>query len=571
MFIEFEEVSIQNFLSTGNIPLVIQLNRHRITTIIASNGSGKSQIIDAIFFALYGKPYRAIKKAQIINSVNERGTLVEIKFKKGSDSYIIKRGIKPDLFEIYKNNAPFDQMAANKDYQAYLETYILGMNAKTFKQTVILSVTNYIPFMTLSAADRRNVIEDLLDIQVFSYMNELLADRKKENTSNKDKTKNTISLLEVEIKGELSKLDSLLKKDSKLIDENTDNIKKAEAEIDTLRVKIEELESARSDLTELNSIFNDLNEKLSKSSNMLSRLKGSHADAVSKRDFYSNNCKCPTCQQDIDDAFKDTLFKQIESDIESKDRGILAFTTKYNEIRNSIYEVQAKINEVNSINKSINDLSTEMRHKTYLIRSLNEQIRSYIKSSDLEVDSISANISTLQDKLNTLNSEYSTLLLNEEVYLACSKLLKDDGIKAKVIESYLPTINKVLNHYLDQFNFSVSWHFDSSWNESIRSRYRDIFSYSSFSSGERARLDICIVLTFREIAKLKNSVSTNLLFLDEICENMDSVGIDRIMDLLNNISNSNVFVVTHKQEIQEKVEHKIHLNKDQGFTVLVGE
>lgn len=564
----FESIKYSNFLSVGNLPLEIQLNRNPITLVTAPNGSGKSSIVEALTFSLYGKSYRGVKKGQLVNSINARSAMVEIQFSTNGKRYLVRRGIKPDVFEIFEDGTLLNQEAANRDYQKHLEQNILGMNYKTFKQIVILSVSNYTPFMDLTAADRRGIIEDLLDIQIFSVMNQVLNERKQETIELKKKIDQRIKMFDVEIRSQQDKLDSLKSKDQSMIDSNMLKIKEAEYIIEERMKTVAELTEKVSTLSGQISGDSELKTKQSKLKTMFTRLSDAKSKLIKELEFFQGHDTCPSCSQEIGHDLKEQMVSQ-------KSSKILEVDTAYEKVDTQYADVTAKLDEIDSINNTIADLNNEI-FRTNSSISMNQKYIKELEATISEIQSKGDNeelverekLTGLVDKRSMLETKLESVVLKEEDYQVCAKLLKDTGIKTQIIEKYVPTINNILNHYLEQFGFPVSWHFDSSFNETIRSRYRDAFSYASFSNGERARLDVCIVLTFREIAKMKNSVSTNLMFLDEIGENMDSIGVERMMELLNNLPDSNVLLVTHKQEIQERVHHRVALKKVDGFTMI---
>lgn len=564
----FEKIKYSNFLSVGNLPIEIFLNRNRVTLIVGKNGDGKSSVVEALTFVLFGKSYRGVKKGQLINSVNGRCSLVELDFDVSGKKYVVRRGMKPEIFEIYENGVLLNQEAANRDYQKHLEQNILGMNYKTFKQIVILSVSNYTPFMDLSSLDRRGIIEDLLDIQIFSVMNQVLSERKSDTIELRKKVEQRIKLFEVEIRSQLEKLESMKSKDQSLIDSNILKINEARHVIEERINYVAELQTILGDLVGKVNDVSSLREKRGKLNVMFTRLSDAKNKLTKEVDFFKENDNCPVCSQAIGDQLKNSMVSQKGGKIEEIDVAFEKVENQFNEIEEKLREAE-KINlEIQRINNEIFQANSSISVNQRYIGELESTVSEIQSRGDDEEIQERNKLDELNEKKSLLSQKLESIMLKEEDYQVCQKLLKDGGIKTQIIDMYVPTINKILNHYLEQFGFPVSWHFDSSFNETIRSRYRDDFSYASFSNGERARLDVCIVLTFREIAKMKNSVSTNLLFLDEIGENMDSMGVERMMELLNNLPDSNILMVTHKQEIQERVHHRISLKKSEGFTMI---
>lgn len=564
----FKKIKYWNFLSVGNLPIEIFLDRNRVTLILGKNGDGKSSVVEALTYVLFGKSYRGVKKGQLINSVNGRCALVELEFVVSGKTYLIRRGMKPEIFEIYENGVLLNQEAANRDYQKHLEQNILGMNYKTFKQIVILSVSNYTPFMDLSSLDRRGIIEDLLDIQIFSVMNQVLSERKSETLDLRRKVEQRIKMFDVEIRSQQEKLDSMKSKDQSLIDSNILKINEAQFIIQERIKQVDELQNILGDLSAQVGDVSSLKEKRSKLNVMFTRLSDAKKKLVKEVEFFSENDSCPVCSQEIGNGLKETMVSSKGSKIQEVDTAFSKVEQQFKEIEEKLDEADRINSEIQRINNEVFQANSSISVNQKYIRELESTISEIQSRGDDEEIEERNKLEELGSKKSMLEEKLESIMLKEEDFQVCQKLLKDGGIKTQIIDMYVPTINKILNHYLEQFGFPVSWHFDSSFNETIRSRYRDDFSYASFSNGERARLDVCIVLTFREIAKMKNSVSTNLLFLDEIGENMDSMGVERMMELLNNLPDSNVLMVTHKQEIQERVHHRVSLKKVDGFTMI---
>ncbi len=564
----FKKIKYWNFLSVGNLPIEIFLDRNRVTLILGKNGDGKSSVVEALTYVLFGKSYRGVKKGQLINSVNGRCALVELEFFVSGKTYLIRRGMKPEIFEIYENGVLLNQEAANRDYQKHLEQNILGMNYKTFKQIVILSVSNYTPFMDLSSLDRRGIIEDLLDIQIFSVMNQVLSERKSETLDLRRKVEQRIKMFDVEIRSQQEKLDSMKSKDQSLIDSNILKINEAQFIIQERIKQVDDLQNILGDLSAQVGDVSSLKEKRSKLNVMFTRLSDAKKKLVKEVEFFSENDSCPVCSQEIGNGLKETMVSSKGSKIQEVDTAFSKVEQQFKEIEEKLDEADRINSEIQRINNEVFQANSSISVNQKYIRELESTISEIQSRGDDEEIEERNKLEELGSKKSMLEEKLESIMLKEEDFQVCQKLLKDGGIKTQIIDMYVPTINKILNHYLEQFGFPVSWHFDSSFNETIRSRYRDDFSYASFSNGERARLDVCIVLTFREIAKMKNSVSTNLLFLDEIGENMDSMGVERMMELLNNLPDSNVLMVTHKQEIQERVHHRVSLKKVDGFTMI---
>jgi DNA repair exonuclease SbcCD ATPase subunit len=565
--IEFEWIKMSNFMSVGNMPVEIQFDRNAVTMISGPNGSCKSGIVsDSLTFVLYGTAYRNVKKSQLINSINQRGTVVEVQFKTRGKTYRVIRGIKPDVFEIYENDMLINQEAAVRDYQQILELNILGMNLKSFKQIVILSVADYVPFMELKSRERRAIVEELLDIQIFSVMNEVLSENRSELRELKGKIQTKINSLEIDLRSHASKIESLKAKDQSIIESNNVKINEAQemvqqrlVQIDTLNEKLQTLTTELPNIQELNTKKTKIQGILSKTNSAKERL---GKDII----FFQTHDDCPVCSQKITDELKTSM-------IESK-------SGKMVEVNVVETQASSQMEELKLILKSAVDLNNQIREINSEISSLNASITSnqrYIQqleshNTDIQNKGVDEEerernaYDAMFKQRETFESKLETVTIKEDDYQVCAKLLKDDGIKTQIIDKYIPTINRILNHYLENFEFAVSFNFDNNFNEVIRSRYRDEFSYASFSKGERARIDFAITLAFREIAKIKNSVSANVLMIDELFENMDYFGVNKALEMLGSLKGTHSFIVSHEQEIIDSSQHRIQLAKDQGFT-----
>lgn len=566
--VKFKNLKLQNFLSFGNIPAEIDLLRNQITLISGENGVGKSSILESISYVLFGKSYRPINKKQLINSINGRGLLVEVGFSVKGKEYLVRRGMKPDIFEIFENDVLINQEAASRDYQKHLEQNILGMNFKTFKQVVILSVSNYTPFMDLSSSDRRGIIEDLLDIQVFSVMNVVLSERKTELTEIKKKLAQKLKIIAVEIRSHNDKLESLKAKDRSLMESNQAKINEASDIIHQRMSKISELQAEVSSLNDSLQDITSLQSKHSKINVMHSRLADAQSKLEKEIEFFESNDSCPMCSQQIGEDLKSGMLEKKTSKISEIGVANDKVNSQLEEVKRIIRETQATSKRIQSLNSEIFQLNSSITSNQEYINTLEESINEIQSKGDSEEQDELLILKKMEDNRDKLEEKSSKIMIREDDYQVCQKLLKDGGIKSQIIDMYIPTINKILNHYLEFFGFPVSFNFDKNFNEVIRSRYRDEFSYASFSAGERGKIDICIVLTFREIAKLKNSVSTSLLFLDEIAENIDSAGVEKFIELINGLKDTNVMLITHKQDIIEKIHTQITLKKVDGFTVM---
>lgn len=563
--IEFHKVSWKNFLSTGNAFTEVRLDEHDTTLITGENGAGKSTILDALCFALYGKPFRKIKKNQLINSVNNGGTVVEVEFSTNGNEYKIIRGIKPATLDVYQNNKPKDQAANVRDSQEDIEKNILRMNLKSFTQMVILGSSSFIPFMQLSTQVRREVIEDLLDIGVFSTMSVLLKDRSSSNKQN-------LALNEKEINAFDSMID--MQKEQSKFDEE-----RRKAEIERCETRIGEIDKGMILIdTDIENITNQITAlydqivdetKVHKKSDRILKLESDldkkKRNALKVIDFYNNNDNCPTCTQRITEEIKSEKVKERTDVINELDDGIEKLSLEIQKINDRTSEIR-KVREVIE-NEEVGLAKT----KQLKIADEREQSLLFSKIKDLNNEKFTHTADKLielnEDKSKKL-SEKEDLLNKKHLLEVATLILKDSGIKAKIIKQYVPIINQLVNKYLASMDFFVKFELDETFSEKILSRHRDDFSYDSFSEGEKMRIDLSLLFTWRTIAKMKNSASTNLLVLDEVFDaSLDTNGCDEFLKILEKLESSNVFVISHKGDImQDKFHNHIKFEKHKNFS-----
>jgi len=566
MRIHFKKVKYKNILSTGNNFTTIELDGSPTCLITGSNGSGKSTLLDAIVFGLYGKPFRKINKIQLVNSINQKAMLVEIYFSVGAVNYMVRRGMKPNVFEIYKDGEMINQDAAARDYQSYLESNILGINYKSFNQIVVLGSATYVPFMELPAQQRREIIEDLLDIQVFSTMG-LLA---------KDQINNNKQL----ISENGFKSDSV-ESSIKLVQENNDTIRKIkETEVEKIREKmktyIDEVEAKKSDIEAVEQEIQDLYQtivdkkevkaKFDKSISLRQEMETNRRNFEKELSFYHDNDNCPTCKQGIDHDFKNNV-------VEEK-------TKRRDEIENGLRDIAEQINSYQERIDAISEVEDEIQEKNFKVSEIKAEIRSSknallglkseLESAEREVEEVdTSKLQKLEEDFEDLKTKRVELLEEREVLSIVSTILKDGGIKARIISQYIPVMNKLINKYLAAFDLFVDFQLDENFNEVIKSRFRDSFSYASFSEGEKLRITLSIMLAWRSVAKLRNSVSTNLLILDETLDGaLDSVGIESLIETLHSLnSDDNIFVISHRgDQFAEKFDTAIRFDKVKNFS-----
>ena len=571
--IRFKILKWKNFLSTGDKWTEIDFQSHKTTLVVGHNGAGKSTMLDALSFALFGKAHRNISKPQLVNSINGKGTLVEVTFNVLGSDFRVVRGIKPNKFEIWKGDEMINQSSHAKEYQKILEQNIIKLNHKSFHQIVVLGSSSFIPFMQLSAQNRRDVIEDLLDINVFSKMNSLLKEKNsllkeeiKDNDYSFELTKDKIDLQ----KKYIHEVEAL---SNDQIEEKQDQIDEAQDQIDELNLEINELSE------EIETLSQGLEEGLKKNNDKKQSLLHYKAEfnqkvstLVKDSKFYEENDTCPTCSQDIG---KDLRSEKLAS-----------AKTKASELQEALDNVAEQSALVESTLERLNDASGQIRDKTATISSNSREIvrlQGQIQNLSDAIDKISGNdgdVAKSKEDLVELNNQKDTLFekrlyLNESLSYnsVILEMLKDTGIKTKIIKQYLPVINKLVNQYLQILDFFVSFNLDEAFQETIRSRFRDSFTYDSFSEGEKQRIDLALLFTWRQIAKMKNSVATNLLILDETFDSsLDHEGIDNLMKIIYTLGDdTNIFIISHKGEMLDgKFGNKLEFVKDKNFSKIKG-
>jgi len=566
----FKTVKYKNFLSSGNSFTEINLNDTKSTLVVGQNGAGKSTMLDAISFALFGKPHRNINKNQLINSINQKACVVEIEFSIGSAVFRIVRGIKPGIFEIWKNGTMINQSSHAKEYQKILEQNILKLNHKSFHQVVVLGSSSFIPFMQLAAGHRREVIEDLLDINVFSKMNQILRDKQ---SVLKDQLKD----LSYQIDITKNKIDTQKKYITDIQTLTQENKKEYESRIHESQDSIDELQTANSELSlGLDESIRETEKRLSTLHDQRQELllgsqdRQTNITNISKRiKFFDENEACPTCEQTLSNSHKSHVLETLEGERRTHKSAL-------KQIGETGTSVEKEIKETGRILESLRSKLSELSQNNVKITGLQKQIKEY----QLYLEKgVSADLRTAELDLESLNEKRNSLLenkfsLSEDISYntVMSEMLKDTGIKTKIIKQYLPVINKLVNQYLQVLDFFVHFDLDESFQETIRSRHRDEFTYDSFSEGEKQRIDLALLFTWRQIAKMKNSVATNLLILDETFDSsLDHEGVDNLLKILHTLSDdTNIFVISHKGEILDgKFNMKIEFKKEKNFSKMV--
>lgn len=568
----FKKIRWRNFLSTGNKFTEIELTKANTNLIIGTNGAGKSTILDALTFVLYNKPFRKINKPQLINSVNDKDCVVEIEFSISNREYKVVRGIKPNIFEIWTDDKLQNQDAANSDQQKYLEDNILKLNYKSFTQTVILGSATFVPFMQLSASHRRDIVEDLLDIRIFSSMNSILKEKIRAANEIVRESSIKMELIEDKIKMQKSFIADLDKRGKERIENKKKKIEELESSVELLsdmnngfqfmvkskQEKLEELSKSNKNLDKFKSIKSKLNHKIQ-------LLSDDHK-------FFCDNSVCPTCTQEIENDFRLNKVGEIESKAQELKQA-------YDELQVTILEEQKKDNEFVEISKEVSKINNDISTNNTKISEYQRQSRELEHEIQEIVEQI-ANRNSERNALKDLENELEEVLIQKSntteqiAYLEFShSLMRDGGVKSKIIKRYLPIMNQQINNYLQKMEFYINFTLDDEFKESIKSPIHEDFTYESFSEGEKMRIDLALLFTWRDIAKMRNSASTNLLILDEIFDSsLDGAGTDFFTNIIRYmLQDSNVFVISHKtEELTDKFQNLISFGKVNGFSKLIG-
>ena len=566
--IVFKKIKWKNILSTGNTFTEINLDRSKSTLIVGENGAGKSTILDALCFCLYGKPFRNINKNQLLNSINKKGLEVQVEFDIGKKKYKVIRGIKPNTFEIYCNDQMLDQTAEQKEYQELFEKQILKLNHKSFGQIVVLGSASFVPFMQLTAANRREIIEDLLDIQIFSKMNVLLKDKVSQNKNNIIDTtygikgiKEKIDIHKQHIDSIQQNIDELIAQKQTKIQELNTKVAEENKQIQTTQSKIDELSDNLVDSSSQDKKLNKLTTLESKLEDRLLKLK-------KEIEFFSNHDNCPTCKQHINEDFKNNTVIEKDTHKQQVEQGM-------KDLGEQIKIIEQQIKQTKEVETSITKLKIQLTgelnnqriHKS-AISNLEEEINDLqnntkqIDTNVGEVEKLEAELIGAEQNLEALQNEKQTLDL-------AALMLKDSGIKTRIIKQYIPVMNKLINKYLAAMDFFVNFELNENFEETIKSRFRDEFSYESFSEGEKMRIDLALLFTWRAVAKLRNSTSTNLLIMDEVFDSsLDGSGMEEFMKILNNLTqDTNTFIISHKgDQLFDKFANVIRFEKHKNFS-----
>jgi DNA repair exonuclease SbcCD ATPase subunit len=565
----FQTIRWKNFLSTGAAFTEINFTKSTNTLIIGQNGAGKSTILDALCFGLFGKPFRKINKPQLLNSINGKDAVVEVEFHIGQKKYKVIRGIKPNVFEIYLNDVLLNQDAASKDYQEILEKNILKLNYKSFTQVVILGSASFVPFMQLSAADRRTIIEDLLDIQIFSSMNAIVKEKMSALKDGITKSKYDIKLVEEKINLQMQNIEENKKNNDAEIGRKLAEIDKSKTQLNTLQNDVEKINKH---VSILQSKVGDKKEKLDKKAKGLFQIKGKVQTNIDRNEkeiqFYENNHDCPTCKQSITPEWKDSQVKEKTEKITTQRTGLQEIEEELKKVTDEVKSITDILTHINNHNGEVIKHTSTMSAINQYITKLNGEIDELTKKG-VATEGSDQKLVDLKNELKSYNQLYEEQLTEKHYHEFAGTLLKDGGIKTRIIKQYLPIMNKLINKYLTAMDFFVNFNINENFEETIKSRHRDEFSYANFSEGEKMRIDLALLFTWRQIAKLKNSTNTNLLILDEVFDSsLDTVGTEEFLKLINEMgTDTNVFVISHKgDQLFDKFRSIIKFEKKNNFS-----
>ena len=566
----FRYVRWKNLLSTGNYFTEIKLDNTSNTLVVGENGSGKSTMLDALCFGLFGKPFRSIVKPNLVNSINQKECMVEIEFDTGNKSYKIIRGIKPNVFEIWCNGELLNQDAASRDYQEYLEKFVIKLNYKSFTQIAVLGSASFTPFMQLSNTDRRAIIEDLLDIQIFSTMNGIVREKMSNNKDLTISKKHDIDIKQQQHEIKEKHIQQLKQNSDDKIAEYEQDITDNSQFVDVL---ISESITYNKDIEVLQAEVTsrlETEQKVKKFNQLEAQIETNLNKFKKDINFFEHNDNCPTCRQAIDKQFKEEEVGNLNSKVTECTVGLTQLEIKLLEEQNKLNQISEKQKQIQELQIKIATHNTSITEVKKYITRIEKQIKDLDDSKQIS-DGEEVILKELKEKLEASEKELRELIDEKTYYEVASGLLKDTGIKTKIIKQYLPIINKLVNKYLASLDFFVNFNLDESFKETIKSRFRDEFTYNNFSEGEKQRIDMALMLTWRSIAKLKNSSNTNLLILDEIFDSsLDTNGTEELIKILHMLEDVNLYVISHKGDIlQDKFSNVIKFEKIKNFSRIV--
>ena len=561
----------KNFLSTGNNFTEVQLDRSTTTLIIGDNGAGKSTILDALCFGLFNKPFRNIAKKQLVNSVNNGSSVVEVEFSIGTKEVKVVRGIKPNAFEVYVNGNMINQDANARDYQKHLEQQIMGLNYRSFTQVVILGSSTFVPFMQLPTKARREVVEDILDIKIFSLMNFLLKNKTKELNEETRNVDYNFDLTKEKVKLQEKFIKEVVNNKSEIIAENQQKVHDNQFTINARKEDILALEQDKNNLSynaEEQARLEDKIQKLSKTEAALQNKRSNHERQIQ---FFQTNDECPTCEQSITESTKQTQTERRNEKVRELERAIGELEELENGEKSKLDVIISNLESIRKHDVEIAKIRASIKEMELFNEKLKKDIETYESGQISEEDK--EKLAKLKGQIELIEEQKSKLTEDKFYIDVARNLLQDTGIKTKIIKQYLPIMNKLVNTYLSSMDFFVNFNIDENFNETIKSRFRDEFSYASFSEGEKMRIDLALLFTWRAIAKMKNSTNTNLLILDEIFDSsLDGTGTDDFLKILNTFHDQNVFVISHKQDMLfDKFRSVVKFEKVKNFSRIAGD
>jgi len=563
----FKKIRWKNLLSTGNVFTEIQLDRNKSTLIVGNNGAGKSTLVDALSFVLFNKPFRSVTKGQLLNTITQKGLVVEVEFSTRKSEYLVKRGIKPNVFEVYCNGNLINQNADVKDYQDVLEKNVLKLNHKSFNQIVVLGSANFVPFMQLPTGNRRLIIEDLLDLQIFTTMNTILKEKISTNKTAIIESNSSVQHTEDKIEMQKSHLAKLKENNDDIIKKKNDKIAEFEKKKTKLETDYTSLEDKRKEYSEKTKNLDSLEKKLAEFNLISSQLNTRLKKLEKTQQFFHDNENCPTCQQGIEEHHKHSIVEKSRQKEQEVLRGSEQLSANIKKIQDQITELNKIVALQNSVSNNIADNIRQQKSLEQWVSSLNEEISELSKTVETEDNNI--DLKELNTTLEAFKKKLKEELEQREILESASLLLKDGGIKSKIIKQYIPIINRLINKYLSQMDFFVDFQLDENFGETIRSRFRDKFSYASFSEGEKMRIDLALLFTWRAVAKIRNSSTTNLLIMDEVFDSsLDLEGTDDFIKMLNDLTqDTNTFIISHKGDaLYDKFHSVIKFEKIKNFS-----
>ena len=562
------KIRYKNLLSSGNTFTNFDLDRSQTTLIVGDNGAGKSTLLDALCFVLYGKGFRNLKKDLLVNSINQKDLLVEIEFTVGRKSYKVIRGAKPNKFELYVNGTMLNQDATVRDYQEHLEKNILKMSFRSFTQVAVLGSANFTPFMQLKSVERRRLVEDLLDISIFSTMQDILKKKVTQHNIDVRETKHETELLEERISGLNEQMSLLQKNRDKKIAKYENTIQETQNNIDSVMKSIGVKQDEVKDKQRSISDRDPQGDRLKRALDVEKRLEDSQKKALKEIEFYQNNDDCPVCKQGLDEDHKTKCIKEKSDKVAELKAAVLSIGETIEASRNRMAEIQTVIGEIEEIQRKIGLHQTEVLSNQKYVEKLNGEIKDL--QSEINADSgVSDRLTSAEDDLDKLHTKKESLTDRQHYFDLATTLLRDQGVRQRIIKQYVPVMNKMINKYLANLEFYVGFELNESFEETIKSRFRDVFKYDNFSQGEKMRIDLSLLFTWRAVARIKNSVNTNILILDEVFDSsLDSQGTDDFLKLLNSLNEkTNAFIISHKgDQLYDKFEEVVRFEKHKNFS-----